>query len=108
MYTGTQLGQAVDRVMDRKDKPMETFFVIKVEDGTAYVREATRDYRDGTVNYRFTPEAECLIATQIGPRFYGRLDILLNRTAHIANAEPIEPQSEYSIADKVRDEAIGD
>jgi hypothetical protein len=108
MYIGTQLGQAVDRVMDRKDKPMEAFFVIKVEDGTAYVREATRDYRDGTVNYRHTPETDCLIAKDIGPRFYGKLDILLNRAAHIANAEPIEPQSEYSIADKVRDESLGD
>jgi hypothetical protein len=69
-------------------------FVIKVEDGYAYVREAKVDYDGTTVNYRHDPAAEVALCGFVGPRFYGQLDVLLNRDKHIMEAQPIEPESD--------------
>ena len=79
---------------------MRKFFVIEVnyDNGIVYVNEVNApDYPEplpsGIMHYtRDINQHPCLIAADVGARFYGKLDALLVTRKKIAAAEPIEPE----------------
>ena len=75
---------------------MRKYFVLEVNyaNGIVYTHEVSEPELGVDAVYHYTRAAgsDCLIATEVGARFYGKLDALLVTRKKVADAEPIEPE----------------
>ncbi len=86
---------------------MNKFFVLEVnyEGGYVYVSEVGEAEYLGSGNIRYSrnlDKSTCLIATKIGPHFYGQLDALLVTQDKVFAAQPIEPEPMVKVCEEAK------